>query len=228
MAERDQKSAEQFQKEIARHVLSIQHDSGVDRRLLCRRPGDSAYWFEIVTWPGTLCIHGDMGTYVFSRINDMFQFFRDGRGEINRSYWAEKLQGDYNGRTSRGMEFSIDLCRRSIKDQFRQAWRGECRTAEQFALRRECWKEVREQLLDMPDESEGAAIRAVMEYRFDMPRGTGIFRNDRFAFTDFWDNGLYEYTTRFTWCCRAIVWAIQQYDAAKAAAAAPAPEVEHA
>ena len=43
---------------------------------------------------GSLIASGDVGTYVFSRLADMFEFFRspmtsDGRLYINDSYWAE-------------------------------------------------------------------------------------------------------------------------------------------
>jgi hypothetical protein len=209
---------ERFAKDVANHVMIVKLDSGLDRRLKFRNPTCSAYWFEIVTWPGALCIHGDMGTYVFSRLDDMFKFFRSEEGKINRSYWAEKLQGDYRGRSSRGMEFSMDLFRAAIKDQFRRSWKGKCYSKEAFDLRRECWDEVKDQLLAMSDDGEDYCIRAVMDYRFDMPRGTGMFSMDRFEFHDFWENSFHEFTFHFTWCCRAIVWAIEQYDAAKAAA----------
>jgi len=52
--------------------------------------------FDLLTWPGYLCYTGDMGTYVFRRLHDMFQFFRRGEsiGErcIDIRYWAEKLE----------------------------------------------------------------------------------------------------------------------------------------
>lgn len=54
-------------------------------------------WFNITTWPYHLVISGDIGTYVFNRIEDMVHFF-DGDG-INPSYWAEKCtaQNTYFG-----------------------------------------------------------------------------------------------------------------------------------
>lgn len=48
-----------------------------------------------------LCYTGDMGTYVFQRLTDMFEFFRTdreykkrngGKLAVNLSYWGEKLQ----------------------------------------------------------------------------------------------------------------------------------------
>lgn len=68
----------------------IIHDAGLYRHLKCYKPGTGCMGFSITTWPGYLAISGDMGCYVFARIQDMFQFFR-GDG-INGSYWAEKVQ----------------------------------------------------------------------------------------------------------------------------------------
>ncbi|HEU4817706.1 MAG TPA: hypothetical protein VFT25_16645, partial [Janthinobacterium sp.] len=44
-----------------------------------------------------------------------------------------------------------------------------------------------------------------------------------FEFTDFWEVDTKEYTPRFLWCCYALAWGIEQYDAAKRLAAEAVP-----
>jgi hypothetical protein len=70
--------------------LAVKHDHGLYRHLLYKKPGSSMYWLEVLTSPGLLTINGDMGTFTFSRLTDMFEFF--GTKEINPQYWAEKLR----------------------------------------------------------------------------------------------------------------------------------------
>lgn len=96
------KIAERFFVETEHHELTVLHDDGDYRhlRMMPRRPRSSAYWYEIVTWPGSLAFRGDGESYVFSIFGeDMFKLFRNGVGEnglihINASYWAEKLSSD--------------------------------------------------------------------------------------------------------------------------------------
>lgn len=75
-------------------MTEILSDNGANRHLRFRNPNSGLYWFELITWPGVLCIHGDGGTYVFSRLNDMFDFFRETPEQlsINPGYWAEKVK----------------------------------------------------------------------------------------------------------------------------------------
>ena len=78
------------------HELSILHDEGVYRHLQMKQPNTNNMWYDIVTYPNNLVISGDMGCCVFSRINDMFQFFRTDELSINYSYWSEKEQATSN------------------------------------------------------------------------------------------------------------------------------------
>ena len=86
-----------FTKDTEGFTLTIAHDDGLYRHMLFRAPEYTfgSYWFDLHTAPGTLTFRGDMGTWVFSRTEDMFSFFRvhqdrPGYG-INPSYWAEKV-----------------------------------------------------------------------------------------------------------------------------------------
>jgi hypothetical protein len=141
-----------------------------------------------------------MGCYVFARLPDMFEFFRDDEGHINPSYWAEKLQADQRG--SGHMEFSERLYRRAIVSDFKAHYlQG---TPERMRI----WRDVRYELLDwsQPSTVEQAVANAIAynDHKGDSP------------FNEFWDHRLEDYTYHFIWCCRAIVWAIERYDEYKA------------
>lgn len=86
------KLSEWATKEFADHKLTIMRDDGLYRHLRCQKPGTWVYGFDIVTWPGYLCVCGDIGTWVFSRERDMVQWFERMDGRINPDYWSEKLQ----------------------------------------------------------------------------------------------------------------------------------------
>lgn len=209
---------EAFEKDVRDHAMKVVIDQDTHRHLIFKKPGDSAYWFEIVTWPGTLCIHGDMGTYVFERLKDMFEFFRSGRGEINRRYWSEKLRGDRIGHGRIGMEFSEQKFKAAVVSDFRQWWAGSLDTAEDYQARRECWDELKESVLRACDDGEVRAFDAANDFRFEVHRLRRVFR-----FHDFWDHNFSDYTWHFTWYCHALVWAIAKYDALKDAAKAAQP-----
>lgn len=93
-----------FLDDVKDHQLTIENDGEVHRSLLFKCPGSSYYHFRLNTWPGHLCISGDMGTYVFARTHDMFDFFRmddkdfnfskDKQLNINTDYWAQKVRSE--------------------------------------------------------------------------------------------------------------------------------------
>ena len=93
---------DRFLKDVSDHQMAVILDDETNRHIRFRKPGTICYGFDLITWPGHLCIAGDCGTYVFSHIKDMFGFFRAGdwwgkkeRKEtlfINPVYWGEKLR----------------------------------------------------------------------------------------------------------------------------------------
>ena len=88
----------QFLKDVSDHQLELLRDDGLYRHLRFAKPGSIMMSFELVTWPGYLCFCGDMRDFLFTRIPDMFNFFRSSRqdriaGEtlyINTGYWGGK------------------------------------------------------------------------------------------------------------------------------------------
>lgn len=172
--------------------MTILRDDGVHRHVRFQEPGSTTYMFDLITWPGHLCYTGDMGTYVFSRIKDMFQFFRNKPRDrhpdelyINLSYWAEKvLAQDRHGKIE---EYVPEIAKRRLLRHLRE-------DVEDKAERREIYDAVSLYL----DDSGFEARQSLSEH-----------------IDDSWEWDLSDYTFAFTWCCYAIVWGIQQYDRAK-------------
>ncbi|WP_227459271.1 hypothetical protein [Cupriavidus pauculus] len=185
----------------------------------------------MITYPGYLVYSGDMGCYVFSRLRDMFEFFRTDRLDtkdpsklhINRGYWSEKLEAvDGNRRQAGATEFSPEKFRQVIKE-YRLRWVREYRYVLDKEQRRELWEAVDNDVLRHLDDGEHAAYQHAHDFSWSANpishHRHGYHRRQRtFAFEDLWEHDFTEYTHRFTWCCFAIAWAIRLYDAAKAPA----------
>lgn len=177
--------AERFSRDVAGHAMQTVRCDGLDRHLRFQKPGTYNMGFDLITWRGHLCFTGDMGTYVFARIDDMFKFFR---GEPNPQYWSEKvLAADrHDGVTA----FSPEMFRTAIACRLDNAEASpEVRAA------------VEEQVLSAAADGEHAARDAAL--RFEHPSG--------FTFEDFWEANCHDYTYRFLWCCHALVWAIEKF-----------------
>ena len=208
---------ERFERDVAKHEMTIVRDDGVDRHIKFRAAdGDSCYWFEILTWPGALCIRGDCGTYVFSRLPDMFQFFRTGRGNdpeklrINEGYWCEKLQAvscDGYG-DGKAKEFSAESFAARVREEFDSYFEARHVSEERRAS---VWSEVQDSVLDCTcDGDNSSAFLKLSEFHDD--EFPNIF-DDCYE----WYASCNEYTFSFIWNLYAIAWAIRKYDTARAA-----------
>ena len=186
----------EFKRSVAKHVIDVKLDNGPYRHIRFKSPGTISCYFDLVCWPGYLCFTGDMGTFVFARLTDMFEFFRQKESAtIDYRYWAEKCEAA--DRASGLKEFSEDL--------FREAVRSDLDGMEACKELRE---EVEDSVLSMAGEGEHEAIRAAMEFTWENKR----------VFQDFYEHSVRDYTYRFYWACMAIVWGIARYDEAKTGA----------
>ncbi|MEC4836083.1 hypothetical protein [Mycobacteroides abscessus] len=182
------------------HRMTVLREEGLYRHIRFAEPGTGIWRFDLVTWPGHLVITGDLEDFHFARVEDMFEFFRNPVGYINPQYWAEKLRGPV-----RSMSFSQDVFKRLVYDHFRD-W---CRWND--GPHRPLWRAIcNEVLLDEYGEmgDESMAHHALTQ-----------FRHGDFEFTDSWEWELKDYDFHFLVALHAIVWGINRYDAAKAAAA---------
>lgn len=187
-----------FPADTAEHQLTIVKQDGIYRHLRCRKPGTGCYGFDVVTWPGYLAYTGDIGEFLFSRLPDMFEFFRARKDakpkqRINPGYWAEKCEAaNPNGKGIQ--EFSVDKFRENVL----YAAKSKLDIDEDDELPEDA-KEELYTLLTADDEHE--CVSAIRD-----------FDSDRFNFQDFWEHDNTEFTFHFIWCCQALVWAIDRFD----------------
>lgn len=210
----DEKQYTAFLADVAQHELTILRDDGLYRHVRCRQPGTYCMGFDLITWPGHLCYTGDMGTYVFARLPDMFQFFRkDNPAHIDRGYWAEKCSGlDRDGIK----DYSESRFRSAVRGDFDSFVESEGLTTDQAS---ELWALIEDDVLSCGSHEHDART-AASDFRWSPdhvaePRGREVF-------PDFSEHPLTCYTARFVWCCYALPWAIARYDAL-AVKPSPAP-----
>lgn len=194
-----------FLRDVATHELTIIRNEGLYRHLRFSRPGSSCMYFDLITWPGHLCYTGDMGTYVFSRVSDMLEFFRRDTREdlpINPGYWSEKVLAADGGR-SPGCVFEYD--HQKYLDavlEYQGGWLEGLSEEHQAELKEAVWDDV----LHWADESdEHGNYQRVHE--FDATVG-----GTNYQFTDFFERSTRRFTDRYIWCCRALVWGIGKFD----------------
>lgn len=200
-----------FLEDVAAHKMQIIRDDGVYRHIRFGEPGSSIAQFDLITWPGYLCFTGDMGSFVFSRLRDMFEFFRTdrrhpGRIGVNLSYWSEKLEAV--DRHDGAWEFDEALFKRVVLE-YLVTWLRERRSETTKEERRELWESVVADVIELDDDSSGSRrLPAVYDFSANVNEAVGDFE-----FRDFWERNFNTYTTRYRWCCYAIAWGIQCYDA---------------
>jgi hypothetical protein len=207
-----------FLANVKDHQMTILADDGIYRHIRFAQPGTRNRQFDLVTWPGYLSYSGDMGDYTFSRLRDMFQFFRTDSGHlnpgttlgINLGYWAEKVQS-VDKRHSVHC-FDSERFEEVIREQ-RLEWIKEAAREQLLDKdeRRELWEAIEDEVLDRAHDSEQEAISAAC----DFGHGAG---GRTYSFDDFWEHNLNAFAGHYVWCCYAIAWGIAMYDAAKAPA----------
>lgn len=225
--------AERFAKDVAGHAMTVLHDDGLYRHLRFAEPNHSFYWFDLVTWPGSLAIRGDCGGHMFTRTRDMFEFFRRNGNDhgINPGYWAEKLPD--GARSVR--KFSEDELRARVEESVTEYGArlpdlvhryDHAKIAYDQSTHSERWPlgstrepvkpktldEVRELIQDYDDDGRLSHEEGARELLGELQRA-GVA-------SDSWEWDLSDWDWQFLWCCHAIAWGVRQYDAAKAAPAA--------
>ncbi len=184
---------DRFLKSVKNHKIKVLQNDGVYRHIRCAKPGTVIDSFSLTTWPGFLCIAGDMGDYLFSRLDDMFNFFRSREMKINPVYEHEKLRA--GSRFEPAKKFSRELLREIVRDEFRDGRRnGEITNKNKH----EIWRELS---WIRNAENEADAISAAEN-----------FECCGFTLLDFYENELREFTYHFIWCLYAITWGINQFD----------------
>lgn len=191
---------ERFLKDVAAHKMTILKDDGVFRHIEFSNPASGNLAFALTTWPGYLAISGDAGDFTFSRVHDMFRFFREDAGTpetdkptINESYWAQKCVAI--DRSSGMTEYDSDLFKEKIEE-----WYADYvdENGVDVGLR----GRLNDEILWYADDGEHAAISAAMDFEHDGYR----------PFEEIYDGRLTRPTYRFIWCLLAISWGVSRYD----------------
>lgn len=216
---------ERFLRDVAKHEMTVIRDDGVHRHIRFKQPDSSNMFFDLVTWPGFLCYSGDMGTYVFQHTQDMLGFFRK-NGRLDRfdhHYWAEKIKAA--GRAG-VKEHSHEKFSRQISewvDGHAEDYKPDEDDPDRLALWAAAYAELRAEVESevlAADSNEVRCFDAANDFKHDGEAWCAFHGADaNFEFTDFWEVDTKEYTFRFLWCCYALAWGIEKYDAAKAAIA---------
>jgi hypothetical protein len=191
-----------FERDTAEHKVNVIRDDGVYRHLRCNKPGTWNMGFDIITWPGYLVITGDVETYVFSRCEDMFNWFGDDppRREINPGYWSQKLKGDRLGR-----DISRSYSHEAFSKQMHEWVRMECESAEYDGD--EMYESLLREAVDREVLAEYTTYEEEARERILDLQHEGIVTGET------WEWDLKDYDYFFLWCCHAILWAIREYDA---------------
>jgi hypothetical protein len=187
-----ERAARMFAVNTAGHELKILHDEGLYRHIYMGKPGTDLYRYELITWPGHLSVGGGMDHYIFSRVEDMFTFFRG--HEINPQYWAEKVK-DGPKRTS---SYSEDRFKARVMDELKHMPMPNL-TDEQ--------REARAELLERIADGDAYHAEGARDLLNDAERA-GLF-------SDTWEWNLQDWDYHFAYCLHAIVAGIKAYDAAK-------------
>lgn len=231
MIEHDVKA--RFAVDTLHHELTVLKDDGMYRHLRMKPPAGepSEYWYDVITWPGSLAVRGDCGAeLIFSRDTDMLQFFRRRPGDdaINPQYWG--------GKTATGVprEYSENALRARLVEEFVGVARDRGVPRGTGAALRELLRE------DLSDHREAMSLVAGFNHGFhysaQCPCGerkeTADFlhlamwksnhvrhgsltvrEHEGFSFDDADEWDVSEYPQDFLWSCHAIVKAIAAYDA---------------
>lgn len=192
---------ERFESSVSEHVVHIDLDEGVFRHVRFKKSDSISMSFSLTTTPGRLVYAGDMGTFVFERLYDMFQFFRPGSPETrpNFSYWHAKLIA----------VDSRDGDREHCENLFRQNL--ESYLHDDLDISKEDSELVREFI----EEAVSMFDEKFPHHAYEAVRQFELF------FFDFWEMDDQVFTYRFEWACYAIQWGILQYDAAIAQPTTP-------
>lgn len=208
------RSAERFFREVKNHRMEVLHNEGLYRHLRFRDPKRSAYWFDLITWPGNLAFRGDGESYTFARATDMFHFFtqhelwKDGSVHINPQYWAEKLTSHNQAEVYDAEIFTARL------------WEEVASMVEDGTVEEEQEERFRKAVTDMLDEedysTDATAIQMLERFEFwnnEDHEYSYKYNSEKIGFDESWEwvRDCTAYEWWYLWACHGIVWGIKQF-----------------
>lgn len=214
MSDQYAESAAYFKRATAGLEMTVLHQDGIYRHLRFQTPGNgSSYGYDLITWPYNLVIRGGW-TFTFSidATEDMLDLFRRTAfpGRINPSYWQEKVSAGRDQIES----FSEELLKKEIEDTVQQWEQGSPVAGLREAVQEHFFGEWSDYNLEYREE----ANRALYDFSFTPKNAKpGDYP---YAFDDWSEWRLTEFSPGFLWSCHAIRHGVSLYDAARKAVAA--------
>lgn len=208
------KSAERFFKEVKNHRMEVLHNDGLYRHLRFRDPKHSAYWFDLITWPGNLVFRGDGESYAWARATDMFHFFtqhelgKDGSISINPQYWAEKLTSH-----NQAEKYDEEIFKARLWEEVASMVEGGTVEKDQEERFRQA---VTDMLEDEVHSTTDTAIQMLEHFEFwndESHEYVHQYRSEKIGFDESWEwvSNCTAYEWWYLWACHGIVWGIKQY-----------------
>lgn len=190
----------EFEADVSEHQMTIENDNDVFRSILFSRQESRASYFRIITWPNHLAISGDMGDYSFCRTHDMFNFFNQKVGNINPSYWSEKITSDS----------TFSPHKKFAWGNFEASLLEELQLQNEELDANELRQKLKEVLLFVEPDEHGAislirgwdGICELHDVELELDPSSSNLRMESFSY-------------HFIWCLHAIVWGIDQYNTHK-------------
>tara|TARA_R110000772_G_scaffold249530_2_gene363915 strand:+ start:63934 stop:64518 length:585 start_codon:yes stop_codon:yes gene_type:complete len=184
--ERD-RTINQFTK--SQFDYKIRLDNELYRHITVRGPDSMNQWHDIVSWPDHLCICGDMGTFTFSRCEDMFPFFN--HDKVNIYYWAEKICFTGQCTSPIWTEYDSNLFKEELVEYKEE-------------LLKENNDEHLDKLEEIQDQLDGGLDDTSEEGAYEF-----MYRiNEHYEHCGI---GFKKPTYNFVWCCEAIRTAVKNY-----------------
>lgn len=186
--------------DLASHTITIRHEDGLYRHYRCSNGGSSNMYFDIVTWPGSLCFTGDMGDYLFQRTDDMIEFMR--RSCMSYGYAAEKCVA-YGGRLKEFCEDRFEeILAERLAESLADGGDGTFRVVRRGKAENEDVAEAIEKIRQEYSEynSPFDATKAMHE--------SGLWDTSELPSCE-------EYTFHFLWCLHALKWFCERVNSSK-------------
>lgn len=201
MWEHLREAKERFAADRRDATMTVLKDDGVYRHLAFSFPKATWSRCEVVTWPEMLVLRGNLGCWSFSRVEDMFDFFREPAEEIvriNPQHTAEKL---VPGGSNSAMAYDSGRAAAYIRQT----------VAENADDHAGLAADVDNLLFS---DYKGTDLTTEQGLREALARFEGCTEGDYEGFrfpVEEWD--LNRYSPWFLLACVLLPWAIEQYDA---------------
>lgn len=187
------------------HRMTVLNDDGLYRNIRVENPDSFSYHYTITTVPGYLMVTGDMGSYTFSRLRDMFEFHSIKWDRevptIDYNYWAEKCQAVAKHR-------DIYVYKQEELEKYAKETLKEMLDDYNFSdkYKEEIMTDFQEEVLEWLNGDEYSDMQLVMEFSF--LDETYRIRPFEDIFTD---GNFKEICVSFKWVCWAIAHTVRDY-----------------